>query len=127
MINFKTVHTISSEDEYEAALRAIRPYFEAEPEDGTPEAANFEALALLIGHYEERQHAIAAADPVDVLRLSMEANGRTQSDLAQLLGSRSRASEILNGRRQLTLEQIRKLAREWHIPAGALVGELEFA
>lgn len=127
MINFKTVHTISSEDEYEVALQAIRPYFEKEPEEGTPEAANFEAIALLIGHYEGRRHPIVSADPIDVLRMSMEANGRGQPELAELLGSRSRASEVLNRRRPLTLEQIRKLAKEWHIPAGSLVGELEMA
>jgi HTH-type transcriptional regulator/antitoxin HigA len=127
MIDFKTVHTISTEEEYEAALRAIRPYFDAEPDEGTPEAANFEALALLIGHYEDHRYPVPAADPVDVLRLSMEANGHSQSDLAEILGSRSRASEILNRKRQLTLEQVRRLAKEWRIPAGALVGEMESA
>ncbi len=56
----------------------------------------------------------------------MEQNDRTQTDLARLLGSRSRASEILSGRRALTLEQIRTLAKEWRIPAAALL-EIEVA
>jgi HTH-type transcriptional regulator/antitoxin HigA len=54
----------------------------------------------------------------------MEQSGRTQADLAELLGSRPRASEILNEKRELTLEQIRLISARWDIPAGALVGEL---
>jgi hypothetical protein len=54
-------------------------------------------------------------------RFSMEANGRTQADLAHLLGSSSRASEVLSGKRQLSMGMIAKLQAEWHIPAGALV------
>ena len=57
----------------------------------------------------------------------MEQQGYRQSDLAALLRSRSRASEILNGRRDLTLAQIRTLAREWRIPASLRVGEMETA
>jgi HTH-type transcriptional regulator/antitoxin HigA len=57
----------------------------------------------------------------------MEHAGRTQSDLAALLGSRSRASEILSGKRDLTLDQIRKLHREWHIPVASLIGAVQSA
>lgn len=67
------------------------------------------------------------AAPLDVLKFMMDQNDRTQADLAHLLGSRSRASEILNAKRELTLDQIRLLSREWHIPAAALIGELEAA
>jgi hypothetical protein len=63
---------------------------------------------------------------LNVLKFCMEQNDRTQTDLARLLGSRSRASEILSGRRALTLEQIRTLAKEWRIPASALL-EIEAA
>lgn len=68
-----------------------------------------------------------AAAPLDVLRFAMEQRSHTQSDLAALLGSRFRASEILNGRRDLTLAQIRTLAKAWRIPANLLVGEMEAA
>ena len=57
----------------------------------------------------------------------MEQNDYSQADLAALLGSRSRASELLNGKRELTLDQIRRLSRAWHIPAGALIGDMAMA
>ena len=55
----------------------------------------------------------------------MEQNGYSQSDLAAVLGSRSRASEFLGAKRNLMLDQIRRLSRGWHIPADALIGDLE--
>ena len=54
----------------------------------------------------------------------MEANSYTRADLVAVLGSKSRAADPLNGRREINLDQIRKISRAWHIPAGALVGEI---
>jgi HTH-type transcriptional regulator/antitoxin HigA len=65
--------------------------------------------------------------PLDILRFAMDQQALGQADLARLLGSRSRASEILNGRRDLTLAQIRLIAKAWRIPTGLLVGELAAA
>ena len=65
--------------------------------------------------------------PVEAIRIPMDRQGLGQSDLADLLGSRSRASEILNGRRELTLAQIRVLSRSWGIPVQALIAEVEAA
>ena len=64
---------------------------------------------------------IEAPDVPDALRERIEARGLTQQDLAQVLGSKSRASEVMNRRPHLTLEQAWKLHREWGIPAGALI------
>ena len=81
-------------------------------------------LAALIENYEAKYWPIEAPDPVEAIRIRMEQSGYTQADLAKLLGSRSRASEILARRRSLTMEQAYRLHREWHIPAEALIRPL---
>jgi HTH-type transcriptional regulator/antitoxin HigA len=121
------IHVLHTEADYEAALAEYERYFDDEPAEGSAEADRFELLGLVIAKYEEEHAPIPAAAPLDVLRFAMEQQGHAQSDLAALLGSRSRASEILNGRRDLTLAQIRTLAKAWRIPANLLVGELEAA
>lgn len=119
-----SVRTLLDEAEYEQALKAVRPYFDNEPEEGSVEAAHFDALVLLIEEYEARHYPIPTASPVEVLKAVMEANSYTRADLVAVLGSKSRAADLLNGRREINLDQIRKISRAWHIPAGALVGEI---
>jgi len=123
-MEFSAVRTLHDEEEYQAALKAIRPYFDREPDPGTPEAENFDALFLLIENYEARRHPIPKAEPVAVVRHVMSANNYSQGDLAAVLGSKARASQLLAGKREINLNQIRKLASRWHIPPGALVGDL---
>ena len=115
------IRPINSEADYDWALQQIERYFDNEPASGTPEAARFDVLAALIEHYEARHWPIEAPDPVDAIRFRMEQAGYTQADLAAVLGSRSRASEILSRRRGLTMDQAFRLYREWHIPAEALI------
>ncbi len=119
------IRPIHNEADHDAALAEIERLFHAEP--GTDDGDKVEVLVALVESYERRVYPIPHVAPVDVLKFMMEQNDRSQSDLADLLGSRSRASEILNNKRELTLDQIRLLAREWHIPAGALIGELQAA
>lgn len=115
------IRPIRNEEDYAWALGEIERYFEDQPEPGSAEADRFDVLADLIEAYENRIFPVGPSDPIDVLRFCMEENGRTRKDLAALLGSPSRASEILNGKRRLTVEMIVTLEREWHIPAGALL------
>lgn len=123
-MDFSTVRTLRDEGEYEAALAAIRPYFEDEPDRGTPAAENFDALALLIEDYENRHYPIPRAGPIEVLKFVMEANNYSRADLIEVVGSKARASDLLNGRREINLDQIRRISRAWHIPASALIGDL---
>ena len=123
-MDFSTLRTLCDEAEYEAALVAVRPYFDDEPAADTPEAANFDALTLLIEDYEARLYPIARADPVSVVKSVMAANNYTRADLIEVVGSKARAADLLNGRREINLDQIRKLSRAWHIPAAALIGGL---
>lgn len=88
------VRPIRSEADYDRALAEIAPYFEREPEPGTQEADRFDVLATLIASYEREHWPIDPPDAVDAIRYRMEQAGYTQADLARLIGSRSRASEI---------------------------------
>jgi HTH-type transcriptional regulator/antitoxin HigA len=105
MLNLKTFRTLQSEDEYNAALKEVRPYFENEPEEGT-------------------NYPIPAASPVEVVKSVMAANNYTRADLVAVIGSKARAADLLNGKREINLEQIRKLSKEWNIPAGSLIGDV---
>ncbi|MFV3127800.1 helix-turn-helix domain-containing protein [Niveispirillum sp. KHB5.9] len=115
------VRPILTEQDYDWALKEIESYFEHEPEPGTPDADRFLVLADLIGAYEAKHWAVEAPDPIDTVVAVMETAGYKQTDLAKLLGSRSRASEVLNRKRALTTDMIWRLHQEWKIPADMLV------
>lgn len=115
------IRPIRTDADYEWALKEIEPYFDHEPARGTPEADRFDVLATLIGAYEERVHRIRAPSPLEVLRFHMDQNGLTQADLAHVIGSRSRASEVMGGRRSLSLAMIAAIRAAWKIPADLLM------
>ncbi len=115
------IRPLRTEADYDWAFAEIEPYFARPPALGTQDAERFDVLAALIENYEAKHWPIEAPDPVAAIRARMEQAGYTQADLAALLGSRSRASEILARRRGLTMEQAYRLHREWHIPAEALI------
>jgi HTH-type transcriptional regulator/antitoxin HigA len=117
----KNIRAIRNEADYDWALAEIEPYFLNEPEHGTPAAERFDVLADLIEAYEAKHWPIEPADPIEAIRYKMEVAGLKQSDFANLLGSASRASEILNRKRALTTDMVFKISRQWHIPAESLV------
>jgi HTH-type transcriptional regulator/antitoxin HigA len=115
------IRPLHSETEYDAALSHIERYFEVEPKPGSVDADRFDLLALVIADYEAKHWPIDPPDPVEAIKYRMEQAGYRQRDLATLLGSRSRASEVLSRKRPLTLQMAWKLNREWGIPAEALI------
>jgi HTH-type transcriptional regulator/antitoxin HigA len=115
------VRPLRSEADYDWALREIEKYFTHEPRRGTKEAARFDVLAALIESYESKHWPIDPPDPVEAIRYRMDQAGFSQADLARLVGSRSRASEILGRKRPLTMEQAWKLHKEWQIPSDSLL------
>ncbi len=121
------IRPLRTEADYDAALAAIEPFFEKEPEPGSPDADAFELLLLVIGDYERRHWPIEPPDPVDAIRYRMETGGFSQADLGRLLGSRQRASDILNRKRPLTMRMAARLHREWGVPAEALFASEERA
>ena len=117
----KNIRPLYSETDYDWALAEIEKYFINEPKLGSPDAARFDVLAALIENYELQYWPIDHADPIEILRYKMQISGFTQSDLAELLGSAPRASEILNRKRALTTEMIYKISTNWKIPADNLI------
>lgn len=115
------IRPLRTEADYEAALAEIERYFEQEPGQGTPEADRFDLLALVIQDYERKHWPIEPPDDVEAIRFSMETRGHTQAELGKILGSRQRASDVLTGKRPLTMGMAWRLNREWEIPAEALI------
>jgi len=115
------IRPIHNEEDYNWALREIERYFENEPAKGTEEAARFDVLSTLIGAYEDKHWPVESVDPIDAIREVMEQRHLKQADLGAVLGSRSRASELLSRKRALTMEQAWKLHQAWHIPAEVLL------
>ena len=116
---------IKTESEYAAALARIEKLMDAKR--NTPQGDELELLSLLVHDYEERVLPIGKPDPVAAIRFRMEQQGLEPRDLVPFLGTRSRVSEVLSGRRNLSLKMIRSLARGLGIPAGVLVGQAERA
>lgn len=115
------IRPIRCDDDLTWALAEIGRYFDDPPAKGTPEADRFDVLCTLVSAYEAEAFPIPPAEPVDVLRLAISDMGRTQAELADILGSRSRASEVLAGKRRMTVEMIRAVSDAWTIPIDALV------
>lgn len=115
------IHPLRSEADYDAALLEIAKYFEKQPRPGTPEGDRFDLLALVIGDYEDKHYPIEAPGPIEAIKMTMRRKGYSQADLGRLIGSASRASEVLNRRRYLTVDMIWALNRKWGIPAEALI------
>jgi HTH-type transcriptional regulator / antitoxin HigA len=113
------IRPIRTNDDLTAALTRIDALWGKE--SGTTEGDELDILLDLVEHYENKHFPIEPMEPIELLRVHMETTARSQADLAALLGSRPRASEVLNRKRALTVDMIHKLSSEWHIPADCLV------
>jgi HTH-type transcriptional regulator/antitoxin HigA len=116
------IRPIRNDRDHKAALAEIERLWHAPI--GTPNGDKLDVLVTLVENYEERRWPLNSRrrfDPVDVLRYAIDELGHTQVELAEIIGSRSRASEILSRRRPLTLEMIQKITANWKIPADLLV------
>ena len=115
------VKVIKTRAEYEAALARIEKLMDAAP--NTPQGDELELLSLLVHDYEENEFPIDKPDPVAAIRFRMEQRELAPKDLVPFLGSRSRVSEVLSGKRSLSLKKIRALVAGLGIPAESLLGE----
>ena len=110
---------IKSENDYNQALERLEKIFDAKPE--TKEGDELEILGILIENYEREHFPIELPDPIEAIKFRMEQLDYSQNDLAEVIGLKSRASEILNKKRKLSLEMIRKLTEKLHIPSEVLI------
>jgi len=116
---------IKSESDYRAALKRLEDIFDAK--HGTPESDELEILGLIVDDYENKHYPIEAPDPIEAIKIRMEEMHLRQVDLIHEIGGKSRVSEILNRKRRLTVEMIRKLAIKLNISASVLIRDYQLS
>jgi len=112
---------IKTEQDYNKALERLEEIFDA-PVD-SPEGDEAELLTILIEKYEEEHYPIEAPDPIEAIKFRMEQMNMSKKDLANIIGYKSRVSEILSKKRKLSLKMIRQLHKELRIPYDSLLSE----
>lgn len=110
---------IRNEKDYQRALDRLEVIFDAKKE--TEQGDELEILSILVDNYENENFPIGMPDPIEAIKFRMEQMGMKQKDLAEVVGFKSRVSEILNRKRKLTLEMVRKLNTTLRIPTEVLV------
>lgn len=118
MINVKAIKT---EEDYTQALSRLEEIFHAPLE--SPEGDEADVLSILIEKYEDEHYPIEAPDPIEAIKFRMEQMEMKKKDLAAIIGYKSRATEILSGKRKLTLKMIRNLHEKLKIPYESLMSE----
>lgn len=114
-----TIKPIKTEKDYQDALNRLEVLFDSKK--GSASGDELEILGILIENYENEYFPIGFPDPIEAIKFRMEQMGYNQSDLAKVVGLKSRASEILNRKRKLTLEMIRLLHDSLKIPTEVLI------
>lgn len=113
------IKPIKTEHDYQKALERLEVIFDAKKDSS--EGDELEVLGILIDQYENEQFPIGMPDPIEAIKFRMEQLGYSQNDLANIVGLKSRASEILNRKRKLSLEMIRKIHEVLNIPTDVLI------
>jgi HTH-type transcriptional regulator/antitoxin HigA len=114
-----TVKPIKTKKDYSQAMERLEVLFNAKRD--TPEGDELEVLGILIEKYENEHFPVGLPDPIEAIKFRMEQLGYNQVDLAEVVGLKSRASEILNKKRKLSLDMIRQLHEKLHIPTDVLI------
>ncbi len=115
------IKVIKTEEDYNVALRRLEMIFDADID--TPEGDEAEILSILIEKYEDEHYPIEAPDPIEAIKFRMEQMDMKKSDLGEIIGYKSRVSEIFSKKRKLTLEMIRRLHDKLKIPYETLIAE----
>jgi HTH-type transcriptional regulator/antitoxin HigA len=113
------IKPIKTQKDYEQAIKRLEVIFDAKK--GTEKGDELELLGMLVDNYENQNFPIGFPDSVEAIKFRMEQLGYTQSDLADVVGLKSRASEILNRKRKLSLEMIRQIHDRLNIPTEVLI------
>jgi HTH-type transcriptional regulator/antitoxin HigA len=120
MATRSTIHPIWTEADWQAVLTEIDCLFDAQP--GSEEFDRLEVLTVLAVDYQNKHHPIEAPSPLEAIQFRLEQGQLTRKDPESALGGRNRVSEVLNGKRRLSLEMIRTLRNQFGIPADSLIG-----
>ena len=119
------IKPIRTEQDYLAALREVSALIDLDPSLDTPEGERLDVLGTLVQAYEAKHYPIDPPDPIDAIKFRMEQSNMTVKDLVPYIGPLNRVYEVLNYKRSLSLNMIRKLSDGLHIPAEVLIRETE--
>lgn len=117
------IQPIKSELDYQKALKRLEVIFDAL--SGTPESDEADVLGLIIDEYEKKHYPIEAPDPIEAIKIRMEEMQLKQIDLVNEIGGKSRVSEILNRKRKLTVDMIRKLTTRLNLSPELLITDYQ--
>ncbi|MDY0075905.1 MAG: helix-turn-helix domain-containing protein [Bacteroidales bacterium] len=117
------IKPIKTEADYREALKRLEVIFDAAI--GTKESDEADILGLMVDEYEKKHYPIDAPDPIEAIKIRMEEMQLRQVDLVEAIGGKSRVSEIINRKRKLTVEMIRKLSKRLNLSAGLLIKDYE--
>lgn len=115
------IKAIKTEEDYQQALTRLEEIFHAA--EDTPEGDEAEVLTILIEKYEDQYYPIEAPDPIEAIKFRMEQMDLKKKDLADVIGYKSRVTEILSRKRKLTLKMIRNLHDKLKIPYESLISD----
>jgi HTH-type transcriptional regulator/antitoxin HigA len=113
------IKPIRNDEDLRDTLKHLETVFQAK--EGTPEADEMEILVTLIEAYEQKHYPISATDPVEAIKFRMEQQGLSQKDLEPFIGSSGRVSEVMNHKRRLSLQMVKRLHDGLHIPYESLL------
>ena len=114
------IKPIKTEQDYELALQQMEAVFHSKP--NTPEGDFLEVLSILIHEYEQKHYKIEALSPIEAIKYEMQEQGLSQTALAKRIGmSKSTISEIISGKKQMSLNFMRFVHRELGVPANVLL------
>lgn len=119
-MNIKPIHT---EQDYQSSLQRIEQLFEGDLETNTDTQDELEILTTLIESYEAKHYPMPPSNPIDALFFIMDQKELTRKDMEEYLGSKSRVSEVLNGKINLSMKQVIRLHKGLGIPYGSLICE----
>lgn len=115
-----TIRPIITRNDYEDALAFIEKNFEAKR--NTKIGKMVEVLAILVEKYEDEHFPMEAPTPAEAIKFRMEQLGWDRKDLAKIIGTPARVSEIFSGKRNLSITMVKKIHRELNVPAEILLG-----
>lgn len=113
------IKPIRTEEEYDQVMRQIDQLIDSQP--GTPEFDLLEVISILADDYENKHHPITPLSPIEAIKHQMDELGLSQQDVASYFGGKNRVSEVLNGKRSLTLKMVRDISKHLNIPPAVLL------
>ena len=119
------IRPIKTEADYRLALKRLEEIFDAPI--GTSDSDEADILGLLVDEYEKKHYHIDTPDPIEAIKIRMEELQLKQVDLIEVFGSKSRASEVINRKRKLTLEMIRNLTKRMNLSPDLLISDYQLA